>query len=121
MGAITIHDPSIHRCLDFLRNAAGSVPSPFDCWLAHRGVKALHLRSLAASQNASIIAQMLEFSPRVVGINYPGLSTHPQRGVAVKQHRDGLGGGMIYFLIRGGREAAWNFCKTTRLFTLESV
>lgn len=118
MGAITLHDPTIHKSLAFLQNATGSVPSPFDCWLAHRGVKTLHLRSLAASHNASIIAQMLEDSPHVLAVNYPGLSTHPQRNVAIKQHRDGLGGGMISFLIRGDKDTARKFCESSRLFTL---
>lgn len=118
MGAIALHDPTIHRRLAFLQNAAGAVPSPFDCWLAHRGVKTLHLRSLAASRNASAIAQMLEDSPYVLGVNYPGLTRHPQRHIAVKQHRNGLGGGMISFLIQGGKDAAHKFCESSRLFTL---
>lgn len=118
MGAIALNDPKIHKTLAFLQNAAGSVPSPFDCWLAHRGVKTLHLRALAASQNASSIAQMLECSPHVLAVNYPGLSTHPQREVAVKQHRNGLSGGMVSFLIRGGSEAAKRFCEASQLFTL---
>lgn len=61
---------------------------------------------------------MLENSAHVLAINYPGLSTHPQREVAVKQHRDGLSGGMISFLIRGGKDAARRFCESSRLFTL---
>lgn len=118
MGAIALNDSKIHKTLAFLQNAAGSVPSPFDCWLAHRGVKTLHLRVLAASQNASTIAQMLECSPHVLAVNYPGLSAHPQREVAIKQHRNGLGGGMISFLIRGGNEAARSFCESSKLFNL---
>ncbi|KAA8649342.1 uncharacterized protein ATNIH1004_005243 [Aspergillus tanneri] len=91
MSAIALNDPNIHKCLAFLQNAAGSVPSPFDCWLAHRGVKTLHLRSLAASRNASTIAQILEVSLHVLSVNYPALPMHPQREVAVKQHRNRLG------------------------------
>jgi cystathionine gamma-lyase len=118
MGAVAFNNPDILNILSFIQNAAGSVPSPFDCWLAHRGVKTLHLRALAASRNALTVAQILEQSPHVVSVNYPGLSGHPQRRVAVKQHRDGLGGGMISFRIRGGSEAASKFCKMSRFFTL---
>jgi cystathionine gamma-lyase len=118
MGAVALNDPTINATLAFLQNAAGSVPSPFDCWLAHRGVKTLHLRALVASQNASVIAQVLEGSPHVLAVHYPGLSRHPHREIALKQHRDGLGGGMISFLIRGGIEAARRFCETSQLFTL---
>lgn len=74
MGAIALNNPEIHSTLVFLQNAAGSVPSPFDCWLAHRGVKTHHLRALAAPHNASAIAQVLEDSPHV-------LSAHPQREI----------------------------------------
>ncbi|KAE8335849.1 Cys/Met metabolism PLP-dependent enzyme-domain-containing protein [Aspergillus arachidicola] len=95
MGAIALQDPTIYKNLAFIQNAAGSVPGPFDCWLAHRGVKPLHLRSLPASQNASTIAQILAASPHVLAVNHPGLSTHPQCEMAVKQHRGGLGGEMI--------------------------
>ncbi|KAL3434497.1 Cys/Met metabolism PLP-dependent enzyme-domain-containing protein [Aspergillus tetrazonus] len=118
MGAIALHDPSIYLTLVFLQNAAGSVPSPFDCWLAHRGVKTLHLRARIASQNAAVIAQVLEDSPHVLAVHYPGSSRHPQRETAVRQHRDGLGGGMVSFLIRGGNKAAKKFCETSQLFTL---
>lgn len=118
MGAVALNDLHIHKTLAFLQNAAGSVPSPFDCWLAHRGVKTLHLRALVASRNAAVIAQVLEASPHVLAVHYPGLSGHPQREIALKQHRDGLGGGMISFLIRGGGEAARKFCEVTKLFTL---
>ncbi|GKZ22423.1 hypothetical protein AbraIFM66951_002917 [Aspergillus brasiliensis] len=118
MGAVALNDPTIHKTLAFLQNAAGSVPSPFDCWLAHRGVKTLHLRAETASRNASIIAHVLEASPHVLAVHYPGLSSHPQRAIALKQHRDGLGGGMISFLIRGGSEAGRKFCELTKLFTL---
>ncbi|KAE8307737.1 pyridoxal phosphate-dependent transferase [Aspergillus transmontanensis] len=69
-------------------------------------------------QNASTIAQILAASPHVLAVNYPGLSTHPQREIAVKEHPGRLDGGMISFLIRGGREAARRFCESSRLFTL---
>lgn len=118
MGAVALNNHTLHKTLAFLQNAAGSVPSPFDCWLAHRGVKTLHLRALAASQNASAIAQVLENSPHVLAVHYPGLSGYPHREVALRQHRDGLGGGMVSFLIRGGTEAARRFCEIIKLFTL---
>ncbi|PIG80821.1 hypothetical protein AARAC_003467 [Aspergillus arachidicola] len=110
MGAIALQDPTIYKNLAFIQNAAGSVPGPFDCWLAHRGVKPLHLRSLPASQNASTIAQILAASPHVLAVNHPGLSTHPQSSWWAWWRDD--------FLIRGGSEAARRFCESSRLFTL---
>ncbi|KAL1854722.1 cystathionine gamma-lyase cys3 [Paecilomyces lecythidis] len=104
--------------LSFLQNAIGAVPSPFDCWLAHRGLKTLHLRAREATRNATTVAEALEASPLVQSVNYPGLNSHPQRAVALKQHRDGMGGGMLSFRIKGGQEAAERFCQNTRIFTL---
>ena len=118
MGAAAFNDEDLFARLSFLQNAVGAVPSPFDCWLAHRGLKTLHLRAKAASQNAQSVAEALESSDHVVAVNYPGLASHHQRYIAVKQHRNGLGGGMLSFRIKGGAKAAHKFCQLTKIFTL---
>jgi cystathionine gamma-lyase len=118
MGAAAFNSPELFDRLSFLQNAIGAVPSPFDCWLAHRGLKTLHLRAREATKNATGVATALEASPNVISVNYPGLASHPQRAIAIKQHRDGMGGGMLSFRIRGGHEAAERFCRATKLFTL---
>ncbi|TKA42724.1 Cystathionine gamma-lyase, partial [Friedmanniomyces simplex] len=78
----------------------------------------LHLRAREASKNGQMVAQALEESPHVVAVNYPGLASHRQRKIALKQHRDGLGGGMLSFRIKGGKESAERFCQATQIFTL---
>jgi cystathionine gamma-lyase len=118
MGAAAFNSDDLFERLLFLQNAIGAVPSPFDCWLAHRGLKTLHLRAREASTNASLIAKTLQASPNVIAVNYPGLSSHPQHKVALAQHRNGMGGGMLSFRIRGGKQAAEAFCQATRIFTL---
>ncbi|KAI9657638.1 MAG: cystathionine gamma-lyase cys3 [Bathelium mastoideum] len=118
MGAAAFNSPELHTRLSFLQNAIGAVPSAFDCWLAHRGLKTLHLRAAASSTNGLTVATALAASPHVLAVNYPGLAQHPQRPVALRQHRDGLGGGMLSFRVRGGKEAAERFCQATRVFTL---
>lgn len=118
MGVIASNCPETKKTLSFIQNAAGSVPGPFDCWLAHRGLKTLHLRAPAASRSALAIAKVLAASPLVLRVNYPGLDDHPDRAIALEQHRDGLGGGMISFRIRGGPDAAAKFCEGSKLFTL---
>lgn len=118
MGVAAFNSSELNDSLTFLQNAIGAVPSPFDCWLAHRGLKTLHLRAKAATENATAIATELESSPHVLAVNYPGIPSHPQRKVAVKQHRKGMGGGMVSFRIRGGRAAAEKFCQETKIFTL---
>ena len=118
MGAAAFNSPEIKDRLTFLQNAIGAVPSPFDCWLAHRGLKTLHLRAREATTNATTVAHALESSPSVIAVNYPGLASHPQRAIAVKQHRKGMGGGMLSFRIKGGKDAAERFCQNTNIFTL---
>lgn len=118
MGVAAFNSPEIFERLSFLQNAIGAVPSPFDCWLAHRGLKTLHLRAREASKNGLMLAKALTASPHVIAVNYPGLDTHAQRKVALKQHRDGMGGGMLSFRIKGGQQAAERFCQETKIFTL---
>ncbi|CAR22406.1 cystathionine gamma-lyase CYS3 [Lachancea thermotolerans CBS 6340] len=118
LGVLATNNEPLYERLRFLQNAIGAVPSPFDSWLTHRGLKTLHLRVRAAAQSAQRIAKFLEASDRVEHVNYPGLSSHPAYAVVQKQHRDALGGGMISFRIKGGAGAAARFTSTTRLFTL---
>lgn len=118
MGAAAFNSDALYTRLQFLQNAIGAVPSAFDCWLAHRGLKTLHLRAREASVNATAVAEALEESPHVISVNYPGIPSHHQRKVALKQHRGGMGGGMLSFRIRGGQAAAERFCQATRIFTL---
>lgn len=118
MGAAAFNSEDIKDRLSFLQNAIGAVPSAFDCWLAHRGLKTLHLRAREASHNAHLIATTLASSPNTMLVNYPGLLSHPHHAIALKQHRAGLGGGMISFRIKGGPEAAEKFCQSCNIFTL---
>lgn len=118
MGVAAFNSDELKERLSFLQNAIGAVPSAFDCWLAHRGVKTLHLRAKEASKNATAVATALEASPHVIAVNYPGLASHKQRSIAIKQHRDGMGGGMLSFRLKGGHAAAERFCQSTRIFTL---
>ena len=118
MGAAAFNSEAIKERLTFLQNAIGAVPSPFDCWLAHRGLKTLHLRARQATENATSVAHALKSSPHVIAVNYPGLKSHSQRAIVLKQHRDSMGGGMLSFRIKGGKEAAERFCQSTSIFTL---
>ena len=118
MGAAAFNSPELYERLSFLQNAIGAVPSAFDCWLAHRGMKTLHLRAREATKNATAVANALAASPHVLLVNYPGLPSHPQYAITQKQHRDGMGGGMLSFRIAGGKEAAGRFCQATKIYTL---
>lgn len=118
MGCAAFNSEPLKERLSFLQNAIGAVPSPFDCWLAHRGLKTLHLRAREASTNALIVARTLQASPHTLLVNYPGLESHKQHAIGEKQHRDGSGGGMLSFRIKGGPAAAERFCQHLKIFTL---
>lgn len=120
MGVAITNNTNLHNQLRFLQNAIGAVPSAFDSWLAHRGLKTLHLRSKTACSNALAVAKTLEarLGKQVLAVSYPGLDSHPQREIVKRQHRDGLGGGMVSFRVRGGSAAADLFCQSLKIFTL---
>ncbi|CAR27751.1 ZYRO0D05742p [Zygosaccharomyces rouxii] len=118
LGVLATNSTELYERLQFLQNAIGAIPSPFDAWLAHRGLKTLHLRVRQAATTATKIAEFLQSNDRVIAVNYPGLASHPSHDVVQRQHRDGLGGGMISFRIKGGAEGAAKFSSNTRLFTL---
>lgn len=98
MGAIAFNDDNIYTKLKFLQNACGAVPSPFDCYLALRGLKTLHVRMEASQRNAMAIATFLESHDRVEKVIYPGLKSHPQYDIAKRQQKGP--GGMITFLLK---------------------
>ncbi|KAG5518978.1 hypothetical protein PMAC_002509 [Pneumocystis sp. 'macacae'] len=118
MGVIALNSDDLFTRLKFLQNAIGAVPSPFDCWLAHRGLKTLHLRYKQCCNNALAIAKVLEKHEQVMHVYYPGLMSYPQREIVKKQHRNSLGGGMVSFQVKGGVVAAKKFCQSTKLFCL---
>jgi O-succinylhomoserine sulfhydrylase len=70
----------------------------------------------AQSQSALELARWLETHPRVSRVHYPGLPTHPQYQLAVRQQRSG--GAVVSFEVRGGREAAWKVVDSTRLISI---
>lgn len=116
MGAVCTNDEEIYQKLRFLQNGIGSVPSPFDCYLAHRGLKTLHIRMEAAAKNALAIALWLEQHSAVKKVIYPGLPSHPQHHLAAKQQH-GFGA-MISFYILGSRVEAEIFFKNLHVFAL---
>ncbi|RAU83577.1 trans-sulfuration enzyme family protein [Pontibacter arcticus] len=82
--------------------------SPFEGWLAVRGLKTLRLRMKQHSSNALEIASYLQQHPKVEKVWYPGLSAHPQHELA-KQQGNGMFGGMLSFKIKDDTEAVNRF------------
>ncbi|MBX6392230.1 MAG: O-succinylhomoserine sulfhydrylase [Burkholderiales bacterium] len=98
-----------------LRTAGPSL-SPFNAWVLFKGLETLRLRMDAHSRNALELAQWLEKHPRVERVYYPGLPSHPQHALAMKQQR--AGGAVLSFDVKGGREAAWRVIDNTRLISI---
>jgi cystathionine beta-synthase len=115
-GAVMTSDDGIAEALAFYQNAAGGVPSPFDCFLLQRGVKTLAVRMRQHEHNARAVAQRLEQSRRVSRVFFPGSPTHPHHELARRQMR-GVPG-MVSFRLAGGRAAVDAFFEKVRLFTL---
>ena len=92
----------------------GAAPSPFDCWLALRGVSTLPWRMHAHCQNAQAIAEFLQKHPAVERVHYPGLPDHPGHDIAGRQMSGW--GGMLSFQVRGGRDAAMAVAARVGLF-----
>jgi O-succinylhomoserine sulfhydrylase len=99
----------------FLRNA-GPTLSPFNAWVILKGLETLKLRMTAHSANALALAQWLEAQPRVERVFYPGLSSHPQHELAGRQQTSG--GGIVSFVVKGGREAAWRVVDGTKMISI---
>jgi len=115
-GAVMVKDKELAERLYFLQNAIGAVIGPMDSFLVLRGIKTLPLRMDRHFENATSIVGFLEKHPKVEKLIYPFHESHPQFKVAKHQMKNG--GGMISFLIKGGRESAIRMVEAAKIFTL---
>lgn len=115
-GALVTDSADLDAAFGFLQNGAGAVPGPFDAYLTMRGLKTLELRMRRHSDNAARIADFLVGHPAVTQVLYPGLPDHPGHDVAARQ-MSGFGG-MVSVRLRGGEQAARDFCSRTEVFIL---
>jgi len=115
-GAIVTRDPDLHARLAFVQNAVGAVPGPWDCFLALRGTKTLHLRMERHCGNAMKIARWLAKHPRVSKTIYPGLEDHPQHALAKRQMK--AFGGMVTFVLDAPLEEVRDRLGRFRVFAL---
>ncbi|MEM7037349.1 MAG: PLP-dependent transferase, partial [Bacteroidota bacterium] len=103
--------------LKYIQNASGAILGPFDCWLTIRGIETLTLRIEKQCANAFRIARFLKDRPEVAEVYYPGLDSHPNHHVALRQqHR--FGGVVSFTLVDDSLEAARRFVTQTNLFQL---
>ncbi len=114
-GIALLNDDGIAERLGFIQNAAGAIPGPFDCWLALRGTKTLHLRMPRHDENGRRVAAYLAERLGAEHVIYPGLESHPQHDLARRQ-MTGYGG--MITVDMGTRERAAAFLSGTRIFSL---
>ncbi len=115
-GVIIVKDEMTYSLFRKTLNQTGGVIDPFNAFLVHRGLKTLSLRMERHCSNALKIAEFLAKHPAVKSIHYPGLKSHPQYHIGLKQHK-GFGG-MITFELDGGLEAGKIMMNSVKLCQL---
>ncbi|MBM3390808.1 MAG: O-succinylhomoserine sulfhydrylase [Betaproteobacteria bacterium] len=99
----------------FLRTGGPSI-SPFNAWIILKGLETLRIRIEAQSAAALELARWLEAQPQVARTYYPGLPSHPQHALAMRQQKSG--GAIVSFEVRGDRAEAWKVVDATRLISI---
>lgn len=115
-GVLIVKDEANYPALRKMLNHFGGTIDPFNAFLVHRGLKTLKLRVEAAQVNATKIANYLESHPKVEKVMFPGLKSHPQYAIALKQQKGP--GAMISIELKGGFEAGVKLMNTIELFQL---
>lgn len=115
-GAVVGAAPVVEEVFKFLRTA-GPCISPFNAWVILKGLETLRIRMQAQSAAALDLARWLETQPGVARVHYPGLESHPQHALAMRQQH-GCGGAIVSFDIEGGRESAWKVVDSTQMLSI---
>jgi O-succinylhomoserine sulfhydrylase len=114
-GAVLGSKKLMEPVYGFLRTT-GPTMSAFNAWVFLKGLETLKLRMDAHSANALQLAQWLEQQPNVARVFYPGLPSHPQHALAMKQQK--TGGGIVAFEVKGGKAAAWKVIDSTKMLSI---
>ena len=101
--------------LAFLRTA-GPTLSAFNAWVLLKGLETLQIRMEAQSAKALQLAQWLEAHPQVARVFYPGLPSHPQHALAMRQQKNG--GAIVSFEVKGARAEAWRVVDSCELLSI---
>jgi len=112
-GALIGTKPEHKERFLLVQKAAGGILSPFECFLVLRGIRTLPLRMQKHEENGRAVAEYLATHKKLSQLNYPGLKTHPQYDLAVKQQK---GFGSMLSLDLGSRDAAGRFLGALKVF-----
>ena len=114
MGAVITKSDKLYEALHNYQIFAGTIPSPFDCYLCIRGIKTLPLRVERINYNGLEVAKFLSKHKNVELVKYPGLETDPYHEIAKKYYKGC--GGIVTFILKGGIEKSKKFLEKIKLF-----
>ena len=115
LGSLSTNNPELFKAVEDARKFNGSIPGPFEVWLALRGIRTFPLRFQRASENALEIAKRLSSHPLVTRVRYPGLPTDPQHAKA-KAFMKGFGA-IVSFEYAGDGAATDKVCESSKIVT----
>jgi O-succinylhomoserine sulfhydrylase len=116
-GAICCSQKYVNDVFWPINRTVGMVLSPFNAWVVTKGMETLAIRMRAQCDNALVLATWLQAQPNVAHVYYPGLASHPQHELAMRQ-QSGLGGAVVSFDVRAadaeqGRKRAFHVIDST--------
>ena len=114
-GAVCGGKGLVEEVFKFMRTA-GPTLSPFNAWVILKGLETLKIRMQAQSAGALDLARRLEANPAVARVFYPGLPSHPQHTLAMRQQA--TGGAIVAFEVKGGRAEAWRVIDACRMLSI---
>jgi O-succinylhomoserine sulfhydrylase len=116
-GALCASEELVNEKFAPVMRSAGMSLSPFNAWVVLKGMETLSIRVTAQSERALAMAHWLEAQPVVERVYHPGLKSHPQHALAMAQ-QSGQGGGVVSFVVKGGRAAAFAVIDATRICSI---
>lgn len=114
-GAVVGAKEFISKVFAYIR-VTGPTMSAFNAWVILKGMETLSLRIEKQCSNALEIARWLEEQKQIEKVFHPGLESHPQHQLAMKQQK--MGGAILSFIVKGGREGAWKVIDNTNLCSI---
>ncbi len=118
LGGVTVGPKDLIREIYLYARLTGPAMSPFNAWVLSKSLETLAVRVDRHCENAYKLAQFLESHPKVNWVKYPFLKSHPQYEVAKRQMK--LGGSIVAFEVKGGKEAGKKFFDAIKMCSLSA-